>query len=149
MRRTLQGVVIAVLAAEVWMIGQGAEVTKVLAEVRAALGGEEKLAGVKTLAVTGRSTRVTGDTSAPPTDFEFAFELPGKYMKKDVLAVMNGMSIARTTGFNGETPIEAVDMPPQMPGMVMFRSASSGAPVIPPGVEPTPEQVAALKAAVL
>jgi hypothetical protein len=149
MKRALQVIVIVVLAAEALVIGQGGDVAKVLAEVRAALGGDAKLAAVKTLAVTGRSTRVTGESSAPATDFEFAFELPARFMKKDVLAVMSGMSIARTTGFNGETPIEVVDMPPQMPGRVMVRSAPAGGVMLPPGVEPTTEQEAAMKKAAL
>lgn len=148
MKRALQFVIVAVLAAETLVIGQGPEVGKILAEVREALGGDQKLTSVKTLAVTGRSTRVTGETSAAPTDFEFAVELPDKFMKKDVVAVLGAMTIARTTGFNGEAVIDAVDTPPQMTGMMMFRSGGPGG-MLPPGVNPTPEQQAAMRAAAL
>jgi hypothetical protein len=146
MKRAFEFVLVGVLAAEALAIGQGGDVARVLADVRNALGGEAKLSGVKTLAVTGQTVRVTGETSSPPVDFEFAMELPDKFVKKEVLAVIGGSTIARTTGFNGGELIDVMDTPPQMPGM-MLRMAGPGAP--PPGVEVTPEEQALMRRSAL
>jgi hypothetical protein len=104
---------------------------------------------VKTLAVTGRSARVNGESTAPATDFEIAMELPDKYMKKEVVATIGTNTIARTTGFNGEALIEATDTPPAMGGggMMVMRFGGPGAGA--PGAQPTPEQAAAMRKSAL
>jgi hypothetical protein len=116
---------------------QTGDVNKILADARAALGGEKRLGALKTFAATGQSTRVTGNTSTPPGDFEMAFELPDRFMKKDVLAMMGNNAITRTSGFNGEAVINAIDQPPAMPGMIQIRMGPGGTA---PGGTPTPEQ---------
>jgi hypothetical protein len=138
MKRVFHFVVIAALAAEALVLGQGTDVNKVLADVREALGGEKKLAAVTSLTVSGRSTRVTGDSSAAPTDFEMAMLLPDKYMKKEVVAVMGTNTLSRTSGFNGGELIEAMDAPPGMGsgGMVIRMAGAPGAM----GTPQTPEQ---------
>jgi hypothetical protein len=68
---------------------------------------------------------VVGEQSAPPT--QFAFELPDKFMKKDVLANVGAMTITRTSGFNGDAVINVIDQPPPMAGnVVMFKFSSGG-----------------------
>ena len=64
------------LAAQTLVIGQGQDASKVLSLMREALGGDKKIAAVKTLAVTGRSARVNGESTAPATDFEIARSPP-------------------------------------------------------------------------
>ncbi|MBE3095500.1 MAG: hypothetical protein IMZ44_00040 [Planctomycetes bacterium] len=129
MRRVVQSVIIASVAAGAVALGQTGDVTKVLAEARAALGGEKKLAAVKTFAATGLATRVMNEQSSPPADAELAFELPDRFMKKDVLATLGAMTITRTSGFNGDAAINIIDQPPPMPGaMVVFRTGPGGAP---------------------
>ena len=54
----------------------------VLAAAREALGGEKKLAAVKTLVTTGRTRQVRGDNLVP-IEFEIVVELPDKYVRKD------------------------------------------------------------------
>jgi hypothetical protein len=144
MKRVLQFVIVAALAAESLVLGQGADAAKVLAEVRQALGGDAKLAAVKTLAANGRSTRVNGDQSAPPTDFEVAIELPDKYVRKDVIAVLGSSTISRTSGFNGDGLIDVTDTPPNLGGggTMVFRMGPGGAM---PGQTPTPEQQAEMR----
>jgi hypothetical protein len=142
MKRVLCGVAAAVVAAQVLVAGQAGDVKKILADARAALGGEQKLAGLRTFAATGQSTRVSGDTSSAPTDVEMAFELPDRYMRKDVVAQMMNMTITRTSGFNGDTAINIVDQPPAMGGTMIVRMGPGGPP---PGVAPTPEQEAKAK----
>jgi hypothetical protein len=138
MRRTFQFVLLTVLGTEALILGQGSEVKKVLADVRAALGGESNLESVKSLAVEGRLTRSMGGRSMT-NDFEMAFELPDKYVKKDVMAIVGSSTISRTTGFNGDGLIEIIDRPPAMGGALTITSmAGSG----PPGMPATPEQLA-------
>ncbi|HEX7780586.1 MAG TPA: hypothetical protein VF424_15160 [Vicinamibacterales bacterium] len=145
MKRACHCVLLAVLAAEALIVGQGPEVKKVLADVRAALGGDANLEGVKSVAVEGRLTRSMGGRSMT-NDFEMAFELPDKYVKKDVMAVMGSTTIARTTGFNGEGLIEVIDTPPSMGGaMTIPRMAGPGTP----GMPATPETIAAQRQALV
>ncbi len=122
MKRTASFVVMAALAAGAAASGQAGNVDKILAGARAALGGERRHAGVKTFAATGQSTRVMSEQSSAPADAEVAFELPDKFMKKDVVAVIGPMVITRTSGFNGDTPINILDQPLQTGGnVVMFK----------------------------
>ena len=139
MKRSAMFVIVAVLAAGGLVAGQQAgDVNKILAGARAALGGEKKLTAVKTFAATGQMTQVQGGTSSAPADAEVAFELPDKYMKKDVAAMMAPIVITRTSGFNGNAIIDIVDQPPPMPGrMIVFRAGPGGAG---PGETLTPEQ---------
>jgi hypothetical protein len=54
---------------------------------------------------------------------EYAFELPDKFAKKNVLSMgpVGADAITATTGFNGDTLINAVDRPPAAPGRVVIR----------------------------
>lgn len=69
MKRTVQAVFLGLLAAEVLVVGQGADAKKVLAEVRAALGGDDKVAAVKSLAIQGQVTKSGPDGSSMASDF--------------------------------------------------------------------------------
>ena len=85
MKRAFQFVILTVLAAEALVLGQGPTSMKVLADVRAALGGDDKLDAVKSVAVEGRLTRSVGGQSLA-NDFEMSIELPDKFVKKEVVA---------------------------------------------------------------
>jgi hypothetical protein len=147
-KKAIQGVFLFVLAAQVLVVGQGAEASKVLAGLRAALGGEEKLAAVKTLAIEGQVTRSLQNGTSSSSDFEIAFELPDKYVKHDVFANVNGMSLKRRAGFNGSELIEETDMPPAMGGGGMHvMRLTPGGPM--PGGTPSPEAIAAQRAQLL
>jgi hypothetical protein len=97
----------------------------ILAAARTALGGETRLAAVKTIAATGRTRQVRGDNLVP-IEFEIAIELPNKYVRKDEVPAQE--SGPTTVGFNGDDLIQepANAGPPQ---------GRQGGP--PP---PTPEQ---------
>ena len=141
---TLQAVMLSLAAAEVLAVGQGADVARVLSEVRAALGGEDRLAAVKTLAIEGQSARPSPDGTSAVRSFEMAIELPDKFMKRDAIASMGGASITRRSGFNGADLIEEIDAPPAMGGAVhMIRMGPSG---MMPGGQATPEQIDAQRA---
>ena len=149
MKRTVQALFLTILAAEVLVAGQGADVKRVLSEVRTALGGEEKLAAVKSVAIEGQVARTAPDGGSSSSDFEMAFELPDRYIKIDVFANINGMALKRRAGFNGAEAIDDRDMP-QMGGgggMMHVMTMSPGGGMV--GGQASPEQVAAQKAALL
>ena len=89
---------------------------KVLADARAALGGEEKLSAIKSLTTTGRTRRVQGDNLVP-IEFEILVELPNKYLRKDEVPAQE--SDPTTLGFNGAQllQIPAPTPPEPRPGM--------------------------------
>jgi hypothetical protein len=89
---------------------------KVLADARAALGGEAKLAAVRSFTTTGRTQRVQGDNLVP-IEFEILVELPDKYLRKDEIPARE--SDPTTIGFNGGQllQIPAPAPPAPRPGM--------------------------------
>lgn len=89
---------------------------KVLLDARTALGGEQKIAAVKTFNTTGRTRRVQGDNLVP-IEFEMWVELPDKYVRKDEIPAQE--SDPSTNGFSGESllQIPAPTPPPPRPGM--------------------------------
>lgn len=106
---------------------------EVLAQARQALGGD-KLAAIKTLVANGRTRRVRGNNLVP-IEFEWALELPGKYVRKDESPAEE--SDPTSAGFNGDDLIQipAPTLPPAM-------AARPGGP--PP---PTPAQLQAQRRA--
>src|SRR4051812_1929325 len=87
----------------------------VITASREALGGEKKLAAVKTVVATGRTRQVRGDNHVP-IEFEIAIELPDKYVRKDEIPAQE--SGPTTTGFTGETLLQfpAPSPPPARAG---------------------------------
>jgi hypothetical protein len=136
MKKTIQAVFLTLLAAQVLVVGQGADAKKIVADIRAALGGEEKLAALKTIAVEGQVSKVVNESTSAGTDFELAIELPGKYMKQEVFANLGGMQLKRRVGFSGKDVIEEMDTPPSMGGNVHIMRAPGAGMV---GGTPTPE----------
>lgn len=99
----------------------------VLAAAREALGGERKLAAVKTVVATGRTRQVRGDNLVL-IEFEIAIELPDKYVRKDEIPAQE--SGPTRSGFNGETLL-------QFPPPAALPARAGGPP------PPTVEQMAA------
>ena len=100
---------------------------RVIADARAAMGGDAKLTAVKTLVVTGRTRQVRGDNLVP-IEFEIQAELPDKFARRDEFPAQDqGPTV---TGFNGD---RFVQIPPPQPP-----PARPGGP--PP---PTPQQLEA------
>ena len=87
-----------------------ADAATVLAATRQALGGEQKLAGVKTLVATGRTRQVRGENLVP-IEFEIAIELPDRYVRKDEIPAQE--SGPTTSGFNGAELIQFPLVTPQ------------------------------------
>jgi len=75
----------------------------VLTATRQALGGEQKLAAVKTVLATGRTRQVRGENLVP-IEFEIAMELPERYVRKDEIPAQE--SGPTLSGFNGADLIQ-------------------------------------------
>ncbi len=114
---------------------QTGNVDSILAAARSALGGEKKLSGLKTFAAAGQAVRVVNGASMAPGDTELAFELPNKFMRKELLPI-GAASVTRTTGFNGDTAFDVVDQPPATGGMIQIRVGQGSAA----GETQTPQQ---------
>jgi hypothetical protein len=71
----------------------------VLAAARAALGGEAKIATVKTFIATGRTRQVRGDNLVP-IEFEIQAELPDKFSRRDEFPAQDAGPV--TAGFVGD-----------------------------------------------
>lgn len=141
MRNVVNVMVVLMLAIPSLVIGQAGDVNKVLADMKAALGGADTVAAVKSLTATGRTLRTNAAGTTSENEFELALELPDKYMMRSVLANMGTMSVYRNAGFNGTGLINLIDQPPTLGGgggQIMIRAA--GAPS--GGAAPTPEQQA-------
>ena len=97
---------------------------KVLADARAALGGEAKIAAVKTFIATGRTRQVRGENLIP-IEFEIQAELPDKYSRRDEFPAQDAGPV--TAGFAGDALVlipRPVPPPPR-----------PGAPAPPPGAQ--------------
>lgn len=128
---SLSSIVVASLI-HVWAshaYAQTVDAAQVLAASRAALGGDARIAAVKTFVVTGRTRQVQGDNLVP-IEFEIQSELPDKYSRRDEIPARD--TGPTTTGFNGD---KLVQIPP--PPVPVIRA---GGP--PP---PTPEQLEAAR----
>jgi hypothetical protein len=109
--------------------GKG-DAAAVLAAARQALGGDKKLAAVKTIVATGRTRQVRGENLVP-IEFEIDIELPDKYVRKDeVPAQESGVTAA---GFNGDELLQDPPPPPMpaTPAPAAPAGAPAGAPAMP------------------
>jgi hypothetical protein len=84
----------------------------ILAAARAALGGDNKIAAVKTFIATGRTRQVRGDNLVP-IEFEIQSELPDRYSRRDEIPAQD--TGPTTTGFNGERLVLIPPPPAPLP----------------------------------
>src|SRR5688500_3220161 len=78
-----------------------AKAAAVLADARKALGGEEKLRGVKTLQAAGDFRRSMGEMQMEG-ELELLIEPPDKLRRNESIAMPNGGTMARTEVLNGD-----------------------------------------------
>src|SRR5690349_11362049 len=71
-----------------------------LAEARKAIGGEDKLAAIKRLQVSGTFLRSTGPDQIVDGDFDVFIELPDKYRKNEITGFA-GANVERSEVLNG------------------------------------------------
>lgn len=94
---------------------QATDPSAVLAETRAALGGDARIGSVKTFVVTGRTRQIRGDNLVP-IEFEIQSELPDKYSRRDEFPAQDAGPA--TSGFNGDRLVQIPEpvAPPARPG---------------------------------
>ena len=118
------------------------DASAILAAARAALGGDQKLAGIRTFAATGRTRQVRGNNLVP-IEFEIWCELPDKYLRRDEIPAQE--SGPTSTGFNDNTllqwpppPEPAAGEKPAPSGTAAkpAASGSAGPPSAPAGAKP-------------
>ena len=79
------------------------DVSGIITAARTALGGEEKIAAVKSFTMTGRTQQLRGNNLVP-IEFEISCELPDRYVRKDEIPAQE--SGPTTVGFSGEELIQ-------------------------------------------
>ena len=100
----------------------GTDATTIIASAREALGGEKRLAAVKTFVISGRTRQIQGDNLVP-IEFEISCELPDKCVRRDeVPARESGLT---TSGFTGDALIQ---LPAPPSGAPLSRAVPAGAP---------------------
>ena len=124
MRRLMPAVATLVIGFASGSDAQTGNADAVMAAARAALGGEAKIAAVKTFIATGRTRQVRGENLVP-IEFEIQAELPDKYSRRDEFPAQDAGPV--TAGFVGDALVlipRPVPPPPK-----------PGAPARPPGAE--------------
>src|SRR5256885_14261533 len=103
MHRTIRLLAVAfsatVLLWEARTPAQARDAAVVLAAARSALGGEDKLAAVKTFVATGGTRQLRGNNLVPIV-FEIDCELPDKYVRKDEFPAQD--TDVTVIGFRGD-----------------------------------------------
>src|SRR5688572_2369056 len=84
------------------------EAAAVISGARDALGGEKRIAVVKTIVASGHTRQLQGDNLVP-MEFEINIELPDKYVRTDEIPARESGPNSR--GFNGDGLIQAGDAP--------------------------------------
>jgi hypothetical protein len=102
----LASVIVAV--AQVPSASTSGEAAAVISGAREALGGEKRIAAVKTIVASGHTRQLQGDNLVP-IEFEINIELPDKYVRTDEIPARESGPNSR--GFNGDGLIQAGDAP--------------------------------------
>src|SRR5712671_6865669 len=89
---------------------QAPDAARVLGAARDALGGEKKLAAVRSFTATGRTRQLRGNNLVP-IEFEINCELPDKFVRTDEFPAQD--ADPTTQGFNGDTLLQ---FPAPQPG---------------------------------
>lgn len=144
MRKLVNVLIVTMVAGSALALAQAPDATKVLANMRAALGGADKVAAVKTLTAAGTIQRVTPQGTTE-SETELTLELPDKYVAHTVLVNRGNLSTYRNVGFNGSGLINETDAPPNLLQVARDRPVAVGASDArtPDGgapAPPTPEQ---------
>ena len=103
-------------------LAQAGSADAVMAAARAALGGDAKIAAVKTFIANGRTRQVRGENLVP-IEFEIQAELPDKYSRRDEFPAQDAGPV--TAGFVADALVLVPRPAPPPP--------RPGAPAPPPG----------------
>src|SRR5688572_27864831 len=127
----LASVIVAV--AQVPSASTSGEAAAVISGAREALGGEKRIAAVRTIVASGHTRQLQGDNLVP-IEFEINIELPDKYVRTDEIPARESGPNSR--GFNGDALIQAGDAPARRggppPGAPLPPAAPAGGGEKPP-----------------
>lgn len=120
MQRLLMTAVSFVLAVFTFVaqISGDSRTAELLAKARAALGGESRLAAVKSLSAHGTGSRAMGDMQVSG-DLDLALQLPDKMLRSDSMSPMGDATIVTETGINGDTLLRHTSIIGGGPNMVI------------------------------
>lgn len=113
MRKAMVVLVVTMLAGSALAFGQVGDADKVLDDMRAALGGADKLAAVTTLTATGIVHRVHARGS-DERGIELAMELPATFVGRRVIMGEGPTTVYLNRGFEGDGVIDELDAPPDL-----------------------------------
>ena len=107
-----------------------ARAEELLAQARAALGGDAKLKAVQSLSISGQMRQVVGgdgdDQEQVQGEIQFDFLLPDKYLRTETTSVGDGLTeITRIAGINGEQAFLDARSSNSGGGMVIIRPGPS------------------------
>lgn len=92
---------------------------ELLAQARAAIGGEKAIAKVQGLACTGTVSRAMGDRTVTG-DLTLDLQLPDKMLRADSISPMgDGVTVVQEQGFNGDTLLRFSKVLNAGPGMMI------------------------------
>lgn len=113
------------------------EAAVVLSAAREALGGEKRIASLKTIVASGHTRQLQGDNLVP-IEFEISIELPDKYVRTDEIPARESGPSSR--GFNGDGLIQSGDAagPGPRRGGPPASAGGAGGPAGPPPSPTTP-----------
>src|SRR5262245_19442779 len=111
MVRTLSHAAVAIAIASVGLAVLAAQEDRaapIIAAARTALGGEARIAAVKSFVANGRTRQIRGDNLVP-IEFDIQVELPDKYSRRDEFPAQDAGPA--TTGFSGDRLIQIPPAP--------------------------------------
>jgi len=108
------------LASVIANVSGDTRASELLAQARAALGGEKNLAKVQGLSCSGTAQRMIGDRTVDG-DMSIALQLPDKFWRTDSLAPLGpqGAIVVQGQGINGDTLLRSSKVENAPPGAVI------------------------------
>ena len=96
------------LSVSSFAVAQTDRATEAIAAARMALGGESRIAAIKTFIANGRTRQIRGDNLVP-IEFEIQIELPDRYSRRDEFPAQDAGPV--TSGVNGDRLIQIPALP--------------------------------------
>jgi hypothetical protein len=115
MLRKLTPVVLVTVGFGTGLLAQAGDATKVLADMRAAIGGAARVAAVKTFTATGTTLTPTGGAKEVTSQAQYSMSLPDQFLARTMISYVLPGYVYRTAGFNGNTLISGIEASPYSP----------------------------------
>jgi hypothetical protein len=117
MKRMMTAVIVCAIAANA--MGADKKADELIAQARAALGGEKNLAKVQGLSMAGTISRAMGDRTVAG-ELTMDLQLPDKMLRTDSISPMgDSVQVIQEQGFNGDTLLRFSKVSGAGPGMMI------------------------------